>query len=77
MKISIPKDFFENKGSLTPHELLTMLTDMVNKINETTEESLLNRQWALEQYNKIKALEQENKALREEINVLKTGGKAC
>lgn len=64
-KILIPKDFYENKGSLTPNEILYMVGELVKEFNMIEDDRVGNFEWAIREMEKNRELEANNQALKD------------
>lgn len=73
MKIRVPKDFYENKGSVTHLELLDMVAEMVSKIQRLEEDLEYELETDLKYMNENLELKKEIKGLKEEIRQLQRG----
>lgn len=73
MKIAIPKEFYENKHSVTPGEFSKMFLSFMEKVVALEEDVKYFNYISMEQLELINKLQAENQKLREENNQLKRG----
>lgn len=74
LKIDIPKGFFDDKSSVTPTELLTMVSEMVRKVEQLQIDHDYEGELAFEMLEANRILKQRIAALEDEFKDLGLGG---
>lgn len=74
MTINIPKGFYEDKATVSPAELLTMVSEMVRKVEQLQIDHDYERELAFEMLEANRILKQRIAALEDEFKDLGLGG---